>query len=657
MKDEFADNSLEQQGAQAGVPLNDKYMALLDIIDDKFCTVKIVTDGSGKPSDFIFINANAAFKDGVGCADIIGKTLSEVIPQSKTEWLNAAAGVTITGQPAYFTDMLSNSGYASQAYMYPFGQTGEQVVAVLLKKAANQADRSEVYDTNLIEKQQAADALKASEEKYYTLFHSIDEGYCIIQMIYDQNGKAVDWRFLEVNRAFEVNNGLHNAQGKTIKQTTPDIEDKWLDIYDKVAQTGEAIRFMEDSAALKRHFSLYAFRIGDPDDRKVAVIFTDITKQISAEAALKQSEEQFRTLTQSLPQLIWTTDANGYCDFFNQQWLDYTGAEFDEVKGDGWVQYMNPEHRPEVHRKWQKSLLSGAPIINEFQLKGKDGQYNWFYAAGNPVKNANGEIIKWVGTLTNIEGQKRAEWRLQQLVEERTKELQRTNANLQQFAHMASHDLSEPVRKIHMLANRIADEDGNILSENGKFYLERINSAVDRMNAMIEGVLEFSVLTNLKERAVPVCLDQIMKKVEEDLELTIQQKHVKLYYDSLPTVNGVETLLYQLFYNLVRNAVKFAVAGRSPVITIRYEPVTDNGEPFSKITVTDNGIGFSDDDSEKIFDSFTRLHSKDKYEGTGLGLALCKNIVNRHGGSITASGKKGEGAVFTVLLPAVKEGF
>src|SRR5690606_31988164 len=168
---------------------------------------------------------------------------------------------------------------------------------------------------------------------------------------------------------------------------------------------------------------------------------------------------------------------------------------------------------------------------------------------------------------------------------------------------------------------------------------------------------EFSVLTNLKERAVPVCLDQIMKKVEEDLELTIQQKSVMLYYDSLPTVNGVETLLYQLFYNLVRNAVKFAVSGRSPVITIRYEPVDDNGEPFSKITVTDNGIGFSDDDSEKIFDSFTRLHSKDKYEGTGLGLALCKNIVNRHGGSITASGKKGEGAVFTVLLPAVKEGF
>ena len=136
------------------------------------------------------------------------------------------------------------------------------------------------------------EALRVSEEKYRTLFDAMNEGYCIIQMIYDNNGKAINWRFLQVNHAFEVNNGLHHAAGKTIIELSPDIESKWIDIYDKVAQTGEPLRFEEDSVALNRVFSLYAFRIGEKEERKIAVIFADISLQKKAEKTLRESEEK-----------------------------------------------------------------------------------------------------------------------------------------------------------------------------------------------------------------------------------------------------------------------------------------------------------------------------------------------------------------------------
>ncbi|MDM7924322.1 MAG: PAS domain S-box protein [Pyrinomonadaceae bacterium] len=149
-----------------------------------------------------------------------------------------------------------------------------------------------------VERSMAEAELRRSEAKYRTLFDSMDEGYCIIQMIYDENGKAIDWQFLHVNRAFAENNGLHDAEGRTIREMAPDIEPKWMDIYDHVAQTGTARRFEEDSPALGRVFSLYAFRIGEPDERKVAVVFNDITQRRIEEEARRRNEEEKAFLLQ-----------------------------------------------------------------------------------------------------------------------------------------------------------------------------------------------------------------------------------------------------------------------------------------------------------------------------------------------------------------------
>jgi PAS domain S-box-containing protein len=472
-------------------------------------------------------------------------------------------------------------------------------------------------------------------------------------------------KLLYANKAFLATSGYKREDiiGKTISElgTPADISAKWTALLTNVFETGEPAEMQTYYPISNK--PLITKVLPECNERGEFETLLAIGRDVTGATALKgeaakqeedkySGEEQFRALTQSLPQLIWTAGADGSCNFFNRQWYDYTGSSFEGVKGDGWITYIHPDQRDEVFASWQQRLASGKPVTCEFQLKDRKGRYNWFFVTANPIKDETGIIKKWVGALTNIEEQKETELQLQELVNKRTNELQQSNADLQKFAHVASHDLSEPVRKIHMLADRLKEEDGDKLSENGRFYVERINSAADRMSNMIEGVLEYSVLTNLEQSSEIIDLGDVIKKIEEDLEIVIQQKQVKLEYNELPVLEGVPTLIYQLFYNLIKNSVKFSRTDTTPVITITAETFIKGNNLFHKIVVADNGIGFSNEEAERIFSSFTRLHSKDKYEGTGLGLALCRNITERHGGTITAAGEKGKGAVFTITLPA-----
>lgn len=164
---------------------------------------------------------------------------------------------------------------------------------------------------------------------------------------------------------------------------------------------------------------------------------------------------------------------------------------------------------------------------------------------------------------------------------------------------------------------------------------------------MIEGVLHYSTINSTEQETELVDINRLLKNVESDLELLIQQKKATLSYSVLPSVEGAPVLLYQLFYNLINNSLKFSKSDTPCVITI----TTSVDNEHAGIIVADNGIGFDQDQAEKIFDTFTRLNTKDRYEGTGLGLSLCKKIVHRHGGEISARGKKGEGAVIRITLP------
>ncbi|HYG04486.1 MAG TPA: ATP-binding protein [Chryseosolibacter sp.] len=240
---------------------------------------------------------------------------------------------------------------------------------------------------------------------------------------------------------------------------------------------------------------------------------------------------------------------------------------------------------------------------------------------------------------------------LEEKVSDRTRELQRSNEDLLQFAHVASHDLKEPVRKIKTFGLRLQDALDRQTIENCKVYTEKILESANRMASMIEGVLTYSSLNAVDQRIETVNLNEIIDEIKCDLELLMQQKNAVIECNTLPCIEGIQVLIHQLLYNLVNNSLKFAKQHEAPVIKISAETQMIESSPYAKLMVSDNGIGFDSVHNAEIFNTFTRLHSKTKYDGTGLGLSLARKIVQRHHGTIEAFGEKNQGATFIITLP------
>jgi hypothetical protein len=490
-----------------------------------------------------------------------------------------------------------------------------------------------------------------NEAKYRSLFNSMDQGFCVVEMIFDENGKPVDYRFLEANPVFASQTGLYNAVGHTAKELVPDLEERWFNIYGKVATTGEPIRFTEGSEAMGRWFETYAFRLEGDMRNRVAILFTDISERRKNDLALLQSEEQLKLLSDFMPQIVWVTDGAGSHIFFNKRWYEFTGMSFEETKGQGWAGVLHPDDLQRTWQVWNNSLNTGKYYEIEYRMKNAKDEYRWLLARATPFYNEQNEIVKWFGTCTDIHEQKTMEGKLEELISLRTKELMRSNDDLKQFAHVASHDLKEPVRKIKTFASRLETEFTEDISAKGLQYISKIHKAANRMFNMIDGVLLYSSVEAQNNLIQDVDLKRLIESVNSDLELFLHEKNADIHFDDLPEVEGALVLLYQLFYNLVNNSLKFSKPGEPTVITITSQQQNIRGKGFVDIIFTDNGIGFDQFYSKHIFNTFTRLHSKDQYEGSGLGLALCKKIVERHDGSIEAFGKPGEGATFLIRLP------
>jgi light-regulated signal transduction histidine kinase (bacteriophytochrome) len=224
---------------------------------------------------------------------------------------------------------------------------------------------------------------------------------------------------------------------------------------------------------------------------------------------------------------------------------------------------------------------------------------------------------------------------------------------------VASHDLKEPLRKIRTYGSRIVDEFGDTLPERARIFLQKMENAAARMSGMIDGVLGYSMLNATEQVTEVVELDEILSTIQSDLELLFERKGAAIHCGQLPVIEGSTILIYQLFYNLIGNAMKFSREDQAPVVNISAQLKTGKeisaslvaDATYVQVKVTDNGIGFHPSQAEMIFKTFTRLHARDHYEGTGLGLSLCQKIVERHHGLIHAEGHPNEGATFTVILP------
>ena len=379
-------------------------------------------------------------------------------------------------------------------------------------------------------------------------------------------------------------------------------------------------------------------------------------------AELIEKEKQFRELADFMPQIVWTALPDGNVDYWNKQWYAFSGLQ-EPSNNESWLQVMHPDDIEKTLQIWNHATQTGTDYQIEYRLKdSRTGKYKWFLAKALPSKDKEGAINKWFGTCTEIHERKTMSEKLEMLVIERTEELKRSNEDLQQFAHVASHDLKEPLRKVRTFSSRLLDEFGTALPERGVSYLEKMQDATERMTNMVDGILHYSTINAVQEAPVLVNLNEVVDGIISDLEVTIQQKRATITHSNLPHIAGTPVLLHQLFFNLINNSLKFSKPDVPPVITItctlQNEALNKNKQlpglrwPCYQITIQDNGIGFDTEYSGKMFEIFSRLNPRNKFEGTGLGLALCKKIVHRHHGEICAEGKENEGASFHIYFPA-----
>ena len=395
----------------------------------------------------------------------------------------------------------------------------------------------------------------------------------------------------------------------------------------------------------------------------------DITDEKKIQQQLQEREQKFRLLADSMPQHVWTSDTEGVLDYFNQSVLNYSGLTLEKILKDGWLQIVHPDDREENIRLWIDAITTGKDFLFEHRFRRYDGVYRWQLSRAIPQKDENGKIQRWVGTSTDIQEQKIFATELEKKVSERTRELEQKNIDLdkmnkelQAFAYISSHDLQEPLRKIQTFASRIVEKEEHNLSDIGKDYFKRMKSAADRMQTLIQDLLVYS-RTNTSERKFELIeLKDLMEEIKRDIKEEIEQKQGVIEILETCPVKMINFQLKQLLLNLISNSLKFSNSLNPPHITISCE--THIGKKFQNvklipdkeychIRISDNGIGFEQKYSEKIFELFQRLNTKDKYIGTGIGLAIVKRIVENHGGTITAKGEINKGATFDIYIPTI----
>lgn len=439
---------------------------------------------------------------------------------------------------------------------------------------------------------------------------------------------------------------------------------------------GAAIQFEEDSAVYHPRNSFKVWReivrntseVWKEEELLIAERFRNAVVAYTLKqknVALQLLVQEFEFVTDIMPQMVWATDAHGNHDFFNKRWYEFTGLTYDESKNEQWANVLHPEDFDKSLSAWNHSLQKGQPYEVEYRMRGNDGCYTWFLARALPLLNEQNQIIKWFGTCTNIQDQKSISELLEQKVEERTKELkqinqelERSNSELMQFTSIASHDLQEPVRKIHVFSQMVRDNFIDPENKQATDYLNRIIRSSARMRSLIIDLLEFSRLSSsigFKQ----VSLNKVVQDVLADLELQIEESNAFIDIKELPVIEAKEGQMRQVFQNLISNSLKFKRPGVPVFITIRAALIEQPDYPVPKIakgnycllTISDNGIGFNTKYADKIFTIFQKLHPKDQYEGTGIGLAISKKIIEMHHGSITATGEENEGATFQIILP------
>lgn len=540
-----------------------------------------------------------------------------------------------------------------------------------------------------------------------------------LQAVRDLEGNIVDFTCTAANHAADTLIGKRNYEyvGNSLRAHFPAMVKQGL--FSKCVDVAETDQSLHTELMLQRSgtetwYEVVGVRMPDG----LVLTLTDITEKKVAEeklrrnyhelvrtkenlkllnasleekvgqrtAELASSEERFRLIAASTNDMVWDWNLVQNEMWWSESFYRLIGAEFHEgevLRPTLWMDYIHSEDKAEVESSIHRSINTGHSWQARFRLQKQDGSFASISGRGAVIADEFGVPYRMVGALVDVSQAEEAERQLheknrqlqrlhdilEQKVAERTLELTRSNADLEasnaellQFASVASHDLKEPLRKIHIFSNIIRDRYLGGADEGAMDYITRIINSSARMTKLINDLLAYSRLSvnHFFER---VDLNALIGEVLSDLELSIEEKGGHVEVNELPEIEAVPGQLRQVLQNIISNALKFTRPGVPPLIrvhcarigTLDFDAPLSEGGNYVRLTITDNGIGFDEQYANKIFTIFQRLHSREKYDGTGIGLAITKKIIDRHNGIVTAHSKEGEGSTFVIVLPLHQE--
>ena len=509
--------------------------------------------------------------------------------------------------------------------------------------------------TDIHDRRRAEDALRRSEEQYRSLFDSIDQGFCVVEVLFDPRGTPFDYRFLEANRAFEQQTGLVGAVGRTARELVPTLEERWFQAYGRVAATGEAARFEEWSEPMGRWFDVYAFRTGAPEARRVAILFKDITAAKKVEAALRESERRFRDMADTAPAILWVTEADGYTSFLSRGWYELTGQTEETGLGFGWTDAAHPDDRDAARDSFVAATAARVAYSIDFRVRRADGVYRWVIDAGRPRFGPGGEFLGFIGSVIDITDRKLAEDERRRLLDsERAArgEAERQSRMKDDFLATLSHELRTPLNAILGWA-QILRINSTSSAEDLAEGLATIERNARAQTQIIEDLLDMSRIISGKVRldVQRVDLAAVVREAVATARPSADAKGIRLQMVLDPRaglVAGDPSRLQQVLWNLLSNAIKFTPRGG------RVQVVLERVNSHLEVSVVDTGEGIKPDFLPFVFDRFRQADATTtrRHGGLGLGLSIVKQLVELHGGSVrVTSAGAGQGATFTVSLP------
>ncbi|AGB36393.1 PAS domain S-box protein [Natronococcus occultus] len=487
--------------------------------------------------------------------------------------------------------------------------------------------------------------LRQSQQQYRTLAENVPNG---IVTLFDD-----DLRYtLAAGRTFDtLPVSATEIEGQPVQEVWPDGIGRSLEGAFRAALGGESREVELEYADREWVVHVVPITDGDGDVFGGMTIAQDITERKERERQLRMRERRLSTLIENVPGMVYRckTERGWPMTFVSDACEALTGYDPDVLESGelSWGEDVMVESDRE--RLWEtvnQQAAKGEPFSETYRIETADGDVRWVRDRGRALFDEEGAVIDVEGIIADITDRKRLEERLK----ERRRQLEASNERLEQFAYAASHDLQEPLRMVTSYLGLIEERYAEALDEDGEEFIAYAVDGAERMREMIDGLLEYSRVETQGEPFEPVALEDVLEDVLADLQLRIEESGAEITTGTLPRVRGDGSQLRQVLQNLLENAITYS--GEKPP---RVHVDADRRGAEWTISVSDEGIGIDPEDQHRVFQVFDRLHSAEEYEGTGIGLALCQRIVERHDGEIAVDSEPGEGSTFTITLPAADE--